>query len=68
VYDEEWERVAQVNSSFDDAERHVAGDEHDKGNRNKIGILFLEEDEHSIQEDAFVSFFLRKDKFCEETK
>ena len=48
VDDEERDGVAEEDSSFNDAECHIAGDEHDKSNSDEVGILFFEEDEHAI--------------------
>ena len=54
--------MAEEDSSLDDAESHVASDEHDEGNSNEVGILLFEEDEHPIQEDTTIALLLREDK------
>ncbi len=48
VNDKEGDWVTEENSPFDDTKSHIASNEHDKGNSDKISILLFKKDEHPI--------------------
>jgi hypothetical protein len=65
---DERDGVAEEDRPFDDGEGHVEADQHEESDCYEIGVLFFEEVEEFIEENAGVAVFVGVEELRKQAK